>query len=117
MIEIKPQVQIQNNEMMSLCIPLVSKYIKEHEIRKIMDEIQLGVIDKIDIVPVRTRNKKPSYQPNSKQMNRVFIHYKIWGTGPNATKARELLLEGKEIKVIYNNIWFWKISLRERIRN
>lgn len=95
-----------------LCIPLVSKYIKELQIRKIMDEINLGVIDKIDIISVKTRNKQPQYQSTQpKQMNRVFIHYKTWGTGANAIKARELLLKGKEIKIFHNELWFWKISL------
>lgn len=95
----------------TLCIPLVSKHIKESHIRKIMDEINLGIIEKIDIVSVRTRNKQPSYQSNTKPMNRIFIHYKTWGSGPNATKARELLLKGKEIKVLHDELWFWKISL------
>jgi hypothetical protein len=107
-------IKIMNTDFNSpsLCIPLVCKYIKEHDIRKVMNELNLGVIDKIDIVSVRTRHKQPQYQSSqSKPMNRVFIHYKTWGTGPNARNARELLLKGKEIKVIYDELWFWKISL------
>jgi hypothetical protein len=39
----------------------------------------------------------------------VFIHL-IWKQTDQATAARERLLQGKEIKIIYDEPWFWKVS-------
>jgi hypothetical protein len=45
----------------------------------------------------------------------VYIHFRRWSNTENANIARERLLNGKEIKIIYDEPWFWKISAyRER---
>jgi len=85
-----------------LCIPRVYPNIDGTSIRKIFDELQLGRISKIDMVS-RTSDK-------GEKFNRVFIHYAEWFKNENADKAKELLQNGKYIKVIYNDPWFWKVS-------
>jgi hypothetical protein len=62
----------------------------------------MGTIERIDIVS--KKNDKEN------KFNRVFIHYREWNESENAIIARERLLEGKEIKIIYDEPWFWKIS-------
>ena len=86
----------------SLCIPRVYVNIDENRIRRIFNDLNLGVIDRIDIVR-KTTDK-------GEQCNRVFIHFDRWYSGRNADAARERLINGQDIKVIYDDPWFWKVS-------
>jgi len=86
----------------SLCIPRVYTNIDENRIRRIFNDLNLGVIDRIDIVR-KTTDK-------GEQCNRVFIHFDRWYCGRNADAARERLINGQDIKVIYDDPWFWKVS-------
>lgn len=86
----------------SLCIPRVYPNINEARIRKIFDELALGTIDHLDIISKTTEK--------GEKFNRVFIHFRRWYTDGNAGVARERLLNGKDIKIIYDDPWFWKIS-------
>ena len=85
-----------------LCIPRVYSNISETRIRGIFDDLNLGQLDRIDIV-----NKNSD---KGEKFNRVFIHFRRWNDTENANIARERLLNGKEIKIIYDDPWFWKIS-------
>jgi hypothetical protein len=86
----------------SLCIPRVYPNINQGRIRKIINDLNLGIIERIDIVS-KTTEKGEKY-------NRVFIHMECWFQNSNASFARERLLGGKDIKIIYDDPWFWKIS-------
>jgi len=86
----------------SICIPRVFPNIDEKIIRGIFDSLNMGDIARVDIV--RRKNEKGD------NFNRVFIHWKQWNNSENANKSRERLLNGKEIKIIYNDPWFWKVS-------
>jgi len=86
----------------SLCIPRVFPNIDERRIRGIFSSLDMGEIEKIDIVPKRTEK--------GEKFNRVFIHFRRWNIGGNADMARERLINGKEIKIVYEDPWFWKIS-------
>jgi hypothetical protein len=93
-----------------LCIPRVYTNISESRIRKIFDDLNMGELDRIDIV-LKSSEKGDKF-------NRVFVHFKRWNNSENSNAARERLLNGKEIKVIYDEPWFWKISAyREPERN
>ena len=85
-----------------LCIPRVYSNITEGRIRRIFDELDMGTIDRIDLVS-KTNEK-------GEKFNRVFVHYRRWNNSENANNARERLLNGKEIKIIYDEPWFWKVS-------
>lgn len=86
----------------SLCIPRVITNITELQIKKIFEELELGEIEHIDIVP--------KFYSNGDKFNRVFIHMKKWFVNKNAIYAKERLHLGKEFKIIYNDPWFWKVS-------
>jgi hypothetical protein len=47
---------------------------------------------------------------NGTKYYRVFIHFKTWFNHETASKVRNQLIEGKEIKIIYDEPWFWKVS-------
>jgi hypothetical protein len=86
----------------SMCIPRVYPNISEGRIRKIFDELNIGVIERVDIISKTTEK--------GERFNRVFIHMDRWFHNSNASVARERLLGGKDIKVVYDDPWFWKIS-------
>jgi hypothetical protein len=86
----------------SMCIPRTFINITRSHVYKTINDLNLGVIDHIDMV--RRKNEK------GEDFQRVFIHFSKWHSNSVADRARTLLLTGKEIKVIYDDPWFWKIS-------
>ena len=97
----------------SLCIPRVFPNITEDRICGVLDELDLGVIERIDMVERETRDGEP-YQ-------RVFIHFKEWNEAhTQGGIVRQRLLDGEEIKIVYDDPWFWKVSAsrsrRPRVR-
>jgi hypothetical protein len=86
----------------SMCIPRTFINITRSHVYKTINDLNLGVIDHIDMV--RRKNEK------GEEFQRVFIHFSKWHSNSVADRARILLLSGKEVKVIYDDPWFWKIS-------
>ena len=86
----------------SLCIPRVFNNITEPRIHKVFNELGLGKISRIDIKE-RKSEKGESYK-------RVYVHFDKWFWNEDAQAARKKLLSGKEIKIVYDNPWFWKVS-------
>ena len=86
----------------SICIPRVFNNIAEKKIRQVFDELNLGKISRIDIKE-RTNEKGEVF-------NRVYIHFEKWFWNEDAQTARKKLILGKEIKIIYDKPWFWKVS-------
>jgi len=86
----------------SLCIPRVFSSINELRIKKIFEDLNVGELKNIDMVEKRADNGTMYY--------RVFIHFKTWFNNDTAIQARKQLIEGKEIKIIYDDPWFWKVS-------
>jgi hypothetical protein len=93
---------IQDIDNMTLCIPRVFSNIGEKRIRSVFYALKLGHIGRIDIVSKITER--------GEKFNRVFIHFERWFDTDNAYRALNLLREGKDIKVIYDEPWFWKVS-------
>jgi hypothetical protein len=91
-----------------LCIPRVYPNISESRIRKIFDDLNIGIIERIDII--RKKHEISDHLDKREKFNRVIIHFRYWNNTNNANIARERLLNGKEIKIIYDDPWFWKIS-------
>jgi len=86
----------------SLCIPRVFSNITEARIRKVINDLNMGDIERIDMVSKTTEK--------GEKFNRVFIHFRKWANDGNAAIARERLVNGKEIKIVYDEPWFWKVS-------
>ena len=87
----------------SICIPRVFNNITDKKIRQVFDELSLGKISRIDIVKERKNEKGEVF-------NRVYIHFEKWFWNEDAQTARRKLILGKEIKIIYDKPWFWKVS-------
>jgi hypothetical protein len=89
-----------------LCIPGVFANIKEERIRRIFGDLNLGDVDRVDIII-----PKASVDAGGKEnkFNRVFIHLN-WNDTPSSVACRRKLIEGKEVKIIYDDPWFWRVS-------
>jgi len=94
----------------SLCIPRVYKNISREKIMRIFDELKLGTVEQIDIISIKNGGVGTDRQGSmdAGKFNRVFIHMK-WNTSENSNKVRERLLSDKEIKILYEDPWFWKV--------
>jgi len=88
--------------MPSICIPRVFPNIDEKRIRHIFDDLNIGVIRAVDFVS-RQANNGDKY-------NLVYVHFDGWYRNENADIVRMKLLTGKEVKIIYDDPWFWKIT-------
>ena len=88
--------------MPSICIPRVFPNIDEKRIRRIFDDLNIGVIRAVDFVS-RQANNGDKY-------NLVYVHFDGWYRNENADIVRMKLLTGKEVKIIYDDPWFWKIT-------
>ena len=101
----------------SICIPRVFTHIPVSEIIDIFqNKIKLGPVKKVDVIYNQHigANTKDNIVSDHK-FKKVFIHFKYWNSEQDNLKST--LNEGKFIKVVYDNPWFWKCSLsRDRGR-
>ena len=88
----------------SLCIPRVFVNIDEKRVRAVFEQL-LGKIYRVDIIE-RTNEKGEKYK-------RVFVHFEYWYNTEEAQKAKARLEEGKELKIVYDDPWFWKVSINK----
>lgn len=86
----------------SLCIPCVNKNTTPEDVKATIDNLCIGKIKKIDIIPLKKKDSN---------MNRVFIHFHTWHKNERVDRIQEKLSNGSCIKVFYNEPWFWKISI------
>jgi hypothetical protein len=95
--------KIDEERCKTLCIPRTDIDISEPFVRNIFNNLNIGIIGRIDLV--KKQNEKGGYYM------RIFIHINKWYNTENAHIAKERLLNGKDIKIIYDDPWFWKISV------
>ena len=86
----------------SIVIPRVFKNIGEKRIRAIIYKLNFGFLQRVDIVPKR-----------GKEFNVVFLHFSQWNTSPTANAIRSRLDEGQQVKVVYEDPWYWLIKKSE----
>jgi len=58
----------------------------------------------------------PKTAEDGTKFQRVFIHFKKWNSSETAQRAKERVLSGKEIKIVYDDPWFWKLSLNRAVQ-
>ena len=87
----------------SICIPRVFKSTTRKDIFDIVEKLELGAVERIDMV-AKTNERGESYY-------KVFIHFKVWNKRNEMAQAtRCKLLKGEEVKIVYSEPWFWKCS-------
>ena len=85
---------IDEQKCKTLCIPRTDINISESFVRNIFNNLNIGIIGRIDLV--RKQNEKGGYYM------RIFIHINKWYNTDNANIAKQRLLNGKDIKIIYD---------------
>jgi hypothetical protein len=80
----------------SLCVPNVDENITKGEMYEIFNRLQLGNIACVEMV-----------------RNVAFIHWKYWYNSREAEFARDKILSGKDFRVFYEGIRFWKVYPRQ----
>lgn len=90
----------------SLCIPRVFKNITRERVMSCFKDLNLGFVERVDMVPRKSEN--------GDEFQRVFIHLR-WNKSEQSSKARSRVLAGKEIKIIYDEPWFWKVSANRSV--
>lgn len=86
----------------SLCIPRAFNNIDTTKVRNVIEDLKLGKISHIDIVQKQSDKGEP--------YKRIFIHFDKWFWNKDAKLTRQKLIAGKEIKIVYDEPWFWKVS-------
>ena len=82
--------------MPNICIPNAPMRTTKSQVENIFKKLNWGVIKRIRI-----------YYKNT--YNQIFIDFTVWNTNnPKTEDIRNKLLDGKTIRVIYNEPWFWK---------
>ena len=89
----------------SIVIPRVFKNIGEKRVRAIIYKLNFGFLQRVDIVPKR-----------GKDFNVVFLHFSAWNTNPTANAIRSRLDNGEQVKVVYEEPWYWLIKKSEATR-
>ena len=95
--------EMKNTSANSICIPRAFANISEPRVRKVFDALNIFVIDRIDMIQRKNEKGEP--------FQRIFVHIKTWSETADARKAKDRLLAGKELKIVYDDPWFWKVSL------
>ena len=90
---------------LSICIPRTFPTIRGEQTKravfKTFRELGIGFIDRIDTVHKTDKN--------GERFCTVYIHLKNWNMQHQlARDTRQKLLDGEEIKVVYDEPWFWK---------
>lgn len=87
----------------SICIPRIFKSTTRKDIYTVIERLDLGAVDRIDMVA--------KVNAHGESYNKVFIHFKVWNKrNPVAQATRDKLLKGEEIKIVYSEPWFWKCT-------
>lgn len=92
----------------SICIPRVFPNITQARVEAIFRNLGFGELEKVDMVK-KTNAKGEKFQ-------RVFIHFKQWNDDEQTCQARQMLLNDQEVKVVYDDPWFWKLSASKSTR-
>ena len=87
----------------SICIPRTFPNITWKRVKEVFEQV-LGAkcVERIDMV----RHKAS----DGSEFKRVYVHFKYWPGDSQSQEVRQRLLDGKDIKIVYDEPWFWKCS-------
>jgi len=96
-------MNLMNNP--SICIPRLNKNIDKWNIDEIFKKLNIGKIDKIDLLfNSKTQSKK------------AFIHFKYWYNNEKNNRIKNILNENKHFNIVYEFPDFWKCYKSNCIR-
>lgn len=91
----------------SICIPRTFPTIRGEQTKRVVfntvKELRLGHIDRIDVVH-KTDNQGERYCT-------IYIHLQWNMRNELAVNTRDKLLDGQDVKIVYDEPWFWKCTM------
>ena len=85
----------------SLYIPRVFLNITEEKIREVFERLELGEIERIDLVP------RP-YTSGTISANMAFIYFKYWSQTVSAQNLASRIMDPRrEARIVYDDPWYW----------
>ena len=88
----------------SICIPRTLNKLTWFEVKVVFEGLfGRGTIERVDIV----RDRRDEDSPFCK----IFVHLRYWPVNnPEVAEIRNKLIAGEQLKVVYDQPWFWKCS-------
>tara|TARA_B000000557_G_scaffold71815_1_gene56788 strand:+ start:1599 stop:2084 length:486 start_codon:yes stop_codon:yes gene_type:complete len=85
----------------SICIPRTLNNVSWRDVKETFEKILgKGTVERVDIVTRRDEDTP---------FCRIFVHMRYWPVNDQQVAAwRNTLMNGGEMKVVYNHPWFWK---------
>ena len=104
-IDIKPSSSTEDayptSGLKSLYIPRVFLNITEEKIREVFETLELGEIERIDLVP------RP-YTSGTISANMAFIYFKYWSQTVSAQNLASRIMDPRrEARIVYDDPWYW----------
>ena len=89
---------------LSLCIPRVFSNITWKQVKEVFEGLLgKGCVERVDLISKTGES--------GEQFGRVFVHLRYWPRTEQATSFRKQLIEGGQVKIVYDDPWFWKVSI------
>jgi hypothetical protein len=85
----------------SICIPRVFSNLNWRRIRHIFIEANLGFVERVDVI-------------NKGKFKTAYVHFGAGKWNMRSYEAREFLKQlqsGNEVQFLYDDPWFWKVSI------
>ena len=111
-----PAFSPETTPAFSMCIPRVFSNIGERRVRAIFYNLGYPEIEEIDFVKCEGRNKRTGHP---ERYNRVFIHFKAMEISSQSTTIHtsiNKILNGEQVKIVYDDPWYWMVSLSTSTR-
>lgn len=88
------------NHNLSLYIPHVFPNFTKEYIAKVFDDLVIGYVDHVDLVPKQDRF--------GRNYNAAYVHFAEWYEGPATEHFQERVVNpNKEARIIHDDPWFW----------
>lgn len=88
----------------SICIPRTFANIRWQQVKVVFEQLfGEGNIERVDVA------RKTAKDGSS--FNCMFVHFIAWPTDAQSQEVRRSLLDGKTIKIVYDDPWYWKCAL------
>lgn len=87
----------------SVCVPRIYMNISKERVYDVFaDLFGHTAIERVDMIERQNKEGEP--------YKRAFVHFKSWPRTEQSTEVRLKLLNGEEVKVVYDQPWYWRIS-------
>lgn len=88
-----------DNNYTTLCIPRISSSISKDIIYKAFYSLKVGYILRLTEAPIKKDNN----------YKRIIITLRWNKDTPNTVRMRNIINEGKAVKIVYDDPWYWKV--------